>query len=239
MALRTTDRWARRAGAITLTTVALLVVCARPASAHITVHADNATAGAADVQVQFRTPNERGNATTTKLQVFLPQASPLVGVLVAPMQGWRSLVRVTKLAKPVHTDDGPVTEVASEITWSGGHIPVGGYLDFAITVGQLPDKAGDLVFKALQTYTDGTVVRWIETAAPGAPEPDHPAPVLHLAASTSTTDPTSAASPGAVVTVANSVDTSDGLGRALAIAALAVAVVALLTSLALLRRRRA
>jgi hypothetical protein len=36
------------------------------------------------------------------------------------------------------------------------------------------------VFKAVQTYGDGTVVRWIEDQPKGAPEPEHPAPVLTL-----------------------------------------------------------
>jgi periplasmic copper chaperone A len=33
-----------------------------------------------------------------------------------------------------------------------------------------------IVFKALQTYSDGDVVRWIEEPVAGEPEPDHPAP---------------------------------------------------------------
>jgi hypothetical protein len=32
----------------------------------------------------------------------------------------------------------------------------------------------------LQPYDNGEVVRWIDTAPKGAPEPDHPAPVLAL-----------------------------------------------------------
>jgi hypothetical protein len=36
-----------------------------------------------------------------------------------------------------------------------------------------------IVFKALQTYSDGDIVRWIDEPAPGV-EADHPAPVLKL-----------------------------------------------------------
>jgi hypothetical protein len=36
-----------------------------------------------------------------------------------------------------------------------------------------------IIFKALQTYSDGDIVRWIDEPAPGV-EPDHPAPVLKL-----------------------------------------------------------
>jgi hypothetical protein len=44
----------------------------------------------------------------------------------------------------------------------------------------LPTDTDQLVFKALQTYDNGEVVRWIDTPAPGAAEPEHPAPVLTL-----------------------------------------------------------
>jgi len=37
-------------------------------------------------------------------------------------------------------------------------------------------------FKAIQTYSDGEEVRWIETQAEGAPEPEFPAPTLTLTA---------------------------------------------------------
>jgi len=49
-----------------------------------------------------------------------------------------------------------------------------------VSMGPLPTDTDQLVFKALQTYDTGEVVRWIDTAPPGAPEPDHPAPVLTL-----------------------------------------------------------
>jgi hypothetical protein len=38
------------------------------------------------------------------------------------------------------------------------------------------------VLKTLQTYSDGTIVRWIDDTAAGQPEPEHPAPVLTLTA---------------------------------------------------------
>jgi periplasmic copper chaperone A len=38
------------------------------------------------------------------------------------------------------------------------------------------------VFKALQTYESGEVVRWIEETPPGGEEPEFPAPVLKLTA---------------------------------------------------------
>ena len=46
-----------------------------------------------------------------------------------------------------------------------------------MSLGPLP-TADQIVFKALQTYSDGEIVRWIDEAA-GA-EAEHPAPVLKL-----------------------------------------------------------
>jgi uncharacterized protein len=41
------------------------------------------------------------------------------------------------------------------------------------------------VFKALQTYSSGEIVRWIQLATPQDPNPDTPAPVLTLTSGTS------------------------------------------------------
>jgi MYXO-CTERM domain-containing protein len=226
----------------------VLFAASAPAWAHVTVHSDDATRGAIDVAVTFRTPNEQDKASTVKLEVFFPPATPLLGVLVQPHPGWTAVATNAKLATPVKTDDGTITEAVSKVTWTadstadGLHPGQSG--DFVVTAGQLPD-APSLTFKALQTYSNGNVVRWIEVAAPGAPAPDHPAPVLDLApaasaspsaspsaAATSTPTPTASAQPVATT----STSSSDGLGRGLAIAALAAAVLALLAALRPRRR---
>lgn len=216
-------RWLRRLAALAVSAPLLVLVGALPASAHVTVHSYEAVRGGSDAVLSFRTPNESSDATTVKLQVFLPTETPLLGVLVQPLEGWSFSVKTVTLNKPVQTDDGPITQAVSEVTWKGGHVPVGGYQDFNIDVSDLPDVSS-LTFKAIQTYSNGKVVRWIETAPKGAPEPDFPAPVLHLS------------SPSAPVT-AGSNSASNG-GRNLAIAALAVAVVALWLSVAGWIRRR-
>ncbi len=115
----------------------------------------------------------------------LPTATPIASVDVQPMPGWTHTEKTSKLAKPITTDDGDITEAVSQITWTARAAAAdqaGGVRQFTIIAGQLPD-ASSLTFKALQTYSDGTVVRWIEMAAPGSSaEPEHPAPVLTLAA---------------------------------------------------------
>jgi len=77
-----------------------------------------------------------------------------------------------------------VTEGVFSVTWTPDGrqdaIAPGEYDEFDISVGPLPDVSS-LTFKTLQTYSDGTVVRWIDPpAAEGQPEPEHPAPTLAL-----------------------------------------------------------
>lgn len=233
--------------AVIAATVGVLLAASAPAWAHVTVHSDDPTRGATDVAVTFRTPNEEDKASTVKLEVFFPTATPLLGVLVQPHPGWTAVATNAKLAKPVKTDDGTITEAVSKVTWTadstadGLHPGQSG--DFVVTAGQLPD-APSLTFKALQTYSNGDVVRWIDIAAAGAPEPDHPAPVLDLAAAASPSpSPSAAATPTPAVTASTqppvataSKSSSDGLGRGLAIAALAAAILALLAALRPRRR---
>lgn len=220
-------------------TVAALMLLATPASAHVTVHADDATRGATDVAVSFRTPSEDERASTVKLQVFFPTSTPLLGVLVQPHPGWTAAVRTATLANPVKTDDGTITDAVSDVTWTAqgpaNALRPGQSADFVVTAGQLPD-APTVTFKALQTYSNGNVVRWISVAAPGAPEPDQPAPILTLAASG---DPSPAPSAFISPIAPPATSDSDTLGRGLGIAAVAVAMLALgLALVVALRLRR-
>lgn len=160
-----------RAGALA---ALALAVTAGPAAAHVTVQPDTATAGSYTV-VDVRVPNETDDKDTTKVTLRLPAG--FASVAYQPVPGWTVAVKKEKLATPVQTDDGPITEGVSEVTWSGGKIPPGAFQDFPLSV-LMPDKApATLTFKALQTYSDGEVVRWI-----GAPTADEPAPTVKLEA---------------------------------------------------------
>ena len=83
-----------------------------------------------------------------------------------------------KLDKPLTSHGEEITEQVSRMIWTAESdkdgIRPGQFLDFPISV-QIPGEAGDtLTFKALQTYDNGEVVRWI-----GAPESEEPAPAGH------------------------------------------------------------
>ncbi|KOV61999.1 YcnI family protein [Streptomyces sp. MMG1121] len=213
----------RRTATVTAGAAALVLLAAGAASAHVTVHPDSYAKGATDGVLTFRVPNEEDNASTTKVQVFLPTDHPVLGVLVHPQDGWTAKVTTSKLKTPVKTDDGTITDAASEITFSGGKIGAGQYEDFNVAFGQLPEDTGQLVFKALQTYSDGKVVRWIEEPT-GGDEPDNPAPVLKLTAGDATAAPAPAKSAAGT---AQAADSSDSTARGLGIAGLVAGVLGL------------
>ena len=175
------------------------------ASAHVTVTAPGVAAGDTDATIVFRVPDESDTANTVGLKLQLPTDHPIAGVLVAPQPGWTATITQAKLATPIPTDDGPITQVVSEIDWKaarGAGIKPGFFGQFTIIAGKLPDGVTTLTFKAIQAYSDGTQVAWIETPAPGnAAEPEHPAPTLHLtAAGGAESSPAASASPSLATT---------------------------------------
>jgi uncharacterized protein YcnI len=226
----------RRAGVVTALAASGLFVAAGVASAHVTVHPDSYAKGATDGVLTFRVPNEEDTASTTKVQVFLPTDHPVLGVLVSPSDGWTAKVTNTKLKTPVKTDDGTITDAVSEITWTGGKIGSGHYEDFNVAFGQLPDDADQLTFKALQTYSDGKTVRWIEQAGQGEDEPENPAPVLKLTAKEAEGDAATATSAASGSSAAKDTGSSkasavaadsDSMARGLGVAGLVVGALGL------------
>jgi uncharacterized protein YcnI len=169
--------------------VALLAL-GGPALAHVSVDPDTAEGGGY-TKLTFRVPTESDTASTTKLQVFFPADQPFGSVGVQPVAGWSYRVVDKKLKTPITTDDGQVSQAVSQITWTADSkksaIRPGQFDEFSIAVGPLPDS-GSLVFKVLQTYSDGEVARWIDPPAAGQAEPEHPAPVVTLTAAGDTTE---------------------------------------------------
>jgi hypothetical protein len=69
------------------------------------------------------------------------------------------------------------------VTWTAvpnGGIPVDQFALFRMSV-QLPDSV-TVSFPATQTYSDGSIVKWDQPPLPDGGEPEHPAPMLSLAA---------------------------------------------------------
>ena len=189
------------------------------AEAHVTLQPNTAVAGAYTVE-NVRVPNERDNASTVKVDLQLPHG--FVFASYEPRIGWSVNVTKEKLAKPIQTDDGPIDEEIRRITFTGhgpnGKIGPGRFMDFPLSV-QIPGKPGDkLTFKALQTYSNGEVVRWI-----GAPDSESPAPVVTVTGEGAST-PAAAARP--------SVEAGGGASKGLGWAALVVGALGLIVGLA-------
>ena len=158
------------------------------AFAHVTISPGSAPQGST-AELTFRVPNEESSAATVELQVQVPTDHPIAQFLVQPVPGWTISVRTVKLAKPVVTDDGSFGTAVSEVTWTGGKILPGQYQDFSVSADPLPTGVSQLTFKAIQTYSNGDVVRWIDLPQAGQPAPEHPAPVLTLTMPRTTADP--------------------------------------------------
>jgi len=237
----------RRVLAVTAGAAALVAVAALPASAHVTVSPASLPKGAT-AELTFKVPNEESSATTTQVQLQIPTDHPIAQVLPRAVEGWKVSVKTTTLATPLKTDDGTFTTAVSEIDWTGGSIPVGQYQDFQVSVDPLPTDTGQLVFKAVQTYSNGDIVRWIDLTQPGQPDPEHPAPVLTLTAAASDSDassasgskPAASAPTTAAAAAKASTDSSSGssgtVGIVLGALGLAAGLAAL--TLTLLARRR-
>ncbi|MFJ9563537.1 YcnI family protein [Streptomyces fuscichromogenes] len=158
-----------------------------PAFAHVSVVPEGTAAKGGYAVIDFKVPNERDDASTTKVEVNFPTDHPLASVMAQPMAGWKIEITKAKLAKPLEMHGQKIDQAVTKVTWtaSGGDgIEPGYFQKFPLSVGALPEDTDELVFKAVQTYSDKEVVRWIEVQQKGQDEPENPAPVLALSAAT-------------------------------------------------------
>ncbi|MEV5432689.1 DUF1775 domain-containing protein [Streptomyces sp. NPDC052701] len=173
-------RTARRLTTLGAVLTAAVVATAGPASAHTEVEAENARALARNVTLTFSAASESSSAGISKLEVILPegiapgdldyQKGPEGWTFDATGRGWAA--------------SGPALAVGEDATVS-------------VTVRQLPDVK-ELVFKTLQTYSDGRVDRWIELDGSGDGHGHgHPAPKLRLGPAEPGAEPLGPGSPSA------------------------------------------
>ncbi|WP_324784508.1 DUF1775 domain-containing protein [Streptomyces sp. H51] len=200
-------RTSRRLALVGAAALTATLSLAGPAFAHTEVEADKAQALAENVTLTFVSEAESDDAGFREVRVVLPEGiAPADVTLDEAPKGWKFTV----------TDDG--------YSVGGTALKPGVDAEYKIKVRQLPD-AEQLVFKTIDTYSDGEISRWIELPGGGA-EPEQPAPVLKLKAAaagatpigqspTATTGPTASATetPAAVTPATASATTaaaSDG-----------------------------
>lgn len=214
----------RRAAEVLTTAVALGALVAPGAAAHVTVQ-PSASRPAELQRYRVIVPTERARSATTGVDLRLPEG--VTFALVEAAAGWRS--QIVKNGSAV-----------SELRWSGGRVPPGGYAELHF-IARNPVRVGPVAWKALQRYDDGSVVRWI-----GAADSERPAAITRLSEDAVPVDVVSthgesaaAASGGAAATPAKAATAlrgRDGLTLGLAITAAVLGAAALALTLA---RRRA
>ncbi|MEV7240827.1 YcnI family protein [Streptomyces sp. NPDC093248] len=186
---------ASRIAAATAVAGSAVLALSGPAFAHVSVQPEGTAAKGGYAVVDFKVPNERDDASTTKLEVNFPADHPLASVMPQPLPGWSVKVTKSKLDKPLTMHGEKIDEAVTKVTWTadGKGVEPGYFQKFPLSVGALPEDTDQLVFKAVQTYSDKEVVRWIEVPQEGQAEPENPAPVLELSAATDDHHGTSAA----------------------------------------------
>jgi uncharacterized protein YcnI len=172
-----------RRAKVALGVIVGVLAIAGPAGAHVTIQPGEASQGGFATEF-FQVPNERDDASTVRVEVTFPTDNPIPFVSVAPVPGWQVDVERTTLDEPISGEGEDITEAVSKITWSGGQIDPGQFQRFPVSMGPLPEGVDTLEFPAVQTYSDGEEVRWIEPVPASGEEPELPAPTLTLTAST-------------------------------------------------------
>jgi uncharacterized protein len=231
----------RVAAAAALCAAALLVT-AQPASAHVSIQGEGTKGGFSIVT--FSVPNERADASTSTVEVQVPQDQAIPFVSPQPKPGWTVTTTMRTLAKPVDAEGESITDVVDTVKWTGGTIAPGQFDLFSISAGPLPDDLDELAFPAIQTYSDGEAVRWIDPTPASGEEPEHPVPVLTLVDAPAGSDhhgeaTTTTASDGGEQAAATEGDDSDD-SKGLATAALVIAILGLAAgggALVMARRR--
>jgi periplasmic copper chaperone A len=153
-----------------LSVAAAALLFTSAAAAHVTLNPGEWEAGGF-ARFAVRVPNERDNADTIEVTVRFPQS--IISASFQPKAGWKRSIEMEPLDEPVQEEGEQITEHIARVTWSGGKIAPGEFEEFGVSF-RVPETPGeDLVFPAIQTYSNGEVVRWI-----GPPDSESPAPIV-------------------------------------------------------------
>jgi uncharacterized protein YcnI len=206
-----------------LTALAASVVVATFASAHVSVSSPDAAPGGFG-KITFRVPNESDTASTVSLRIQIPEEAALASLRVQPVPGWTATMTRSDLQEPLENHGEQISSYVSLVEFradEGGGIRPGEFQEFSLAGGPFPER-DTLMFPAVQAYSDGSEVAWIEPPVDGQDEPEHPAPVLELTAD-------QAADAGTATDGAAAAETEEGsdsgtIALVVAIAALLVGV---------------
>ena len=153
-------------------TFAVVAIAAPAAEAHVTLNPRTATANSFG-RLDVRVPNERDEASTRTVVVTFPDG--FYSVSTKRVWGWTAKITMEKLATPVQSEDGPITEQVSKVTWratsKSNWIAPHSFEEFGLSM-RIPNRPGTtLAFPSTQTYSNKEVVRWMGAAGSETPAP--------------------------------------------------------------------
>ncbi|MFF3856185.1 YcnI family protein [Micromonospora sp. NPDC002575] len=173
--IRRDRRGLRVSASAVLAVVAATLGWAGPAlAADVTSTPEQARQGD-PVRLEIVVPEERPGTRTERIELRLPAAAPVGEAYPMSVPGWAPRITTRKLAEPIPGIHGTTMDtVTASVVWVRAEGAPAGPARLAVSMGPLP-QAERMVFEVVQTYADGTVVRWADPAG-GA----RPAPVLTL-----------------------------------------------------------
>lgn len=143
-----------------------LGLLALPAFSHIVL--DNKSALAASTyKATFMVGHGCDGSATTGISVQIPAG--FQGAKPYPKAGWLLAVKRAPLAQPYASHGKPVTQDVSVVSWTAGSKDAAlqdAHFDEFTLRGKLPEAAGPLWFKVLQTCENGSI-DWSEQPASG------------------------------------------------------------------------
>jgi uncharacterized protein YcnI len=153
-------------------TLAAVAIAAPAAQAHVTLNPKSVTANSFG-RLDVRVPNERDDAGTKSVVLYFP--SGFYSASYKRVWGWTAKVSMRKLATPVPSADGDITEEVAKITWratsKSNWIAPGSFEEFGLSM-RIPNKPNStLFFPARQAYSSGEIVNWSGAAGSEAPAP--------------------------------------------------------------------
>lgn len=143
---------------LSVSMIGALSLFAGAASAHVTVQPKETSQGTYEV-FTVKVPSESEESLTTKIEVKIPAEVNVTRF--EPKPGWTYEIQKDQTGK------------ITDVTWTaeGEGLSPTEFGMFNMS-GKVGDEATEIVWKAYQTYKDGSVVEWV-----GAEDAEHPASV--------------------------------------------------------------